>query len=46
MEDLEEEEEFIEEQLNTTDSSTAREIIDRIEQFEHLVLLGKSCDVM
>ena len=26
------------------DSSSVREIVDRIEQFEHLVLLGESCE--
>ena len=40
--ELEEEVRYIEAQLTTnSSSSTVREIVDRIEQFEHLVLLGE-----
>ena len=39
MRELEEEVMLIQVQLNA-DNSTVAEIIDRIEQFEHLVLLG------
>ncbi|CAI8024621.1 hypothetical protein GBAR_LOCUS14297 [Geodia barretti] len=39
--DVEDEVRYIEAQLSTnSSSSTVREIVDRIEQFEHLVLLG------